>query len=429
MLLALLMLMGQIHRVHAARPHAWEKGVLLVPGSQQPLCIGVALPASAVHSDSGPWQLVEDVPAKTTVPVLVARDPAATGEKDSQQVQLLATIPAAGSDAAMRRFHLLAVDGEQPGGDAQPGFHFAAEQERTLLLLEGKAPRLAYNFGTMTGPHVPKDDPRRRRSCYIHPLWGIHGEVLTDDFPPDHYHHHGLFWTWPHVKVGDQSYDLWLGRGIRQKFVRWLGRAVGRAGARLGVENRWVIASGSQVMCERVWLNVYPTRADRRIMDLYFNWIPSGQPVTLQGAAGKSYGGLTLRFAVKNPAEATITIPSGVAPEDLPDTALPWADLTTTLDGQTNPSGAALFVPPDHPDFPPTWLLRHYGPLCIGWPGVRAKTFPAGQPIHLHYRVWIHDGQPSAEQIGQAYQAYTLGLQARWLSPQDQDTQTRELRQ
>lgn len=48
-----------------------------------------------------------------------------------------------------------------------------------------------------------------------------------------------------------------------------------------------------------------------------------------------------------------------------------------------------IFVPPSHPAYPPTWLTRHYGPLCIGWPGVKDKTFPPGKPIRLSYRLWI----------------------------------------
>ena len=61
---------------------------------------------------------------------------------------------------------------------------------------------LVYNHGVITDEKVPAKDARRSRACYIHPLWGLNGEVLTDDFPKDHYHHHGVFWAWPHVEIG-----------------------------------------------------------------------------------------------------------------------------------------------------------------------------------------------------------------------------------
>ncbi len=99
-------------------------------------------------------------------------------------------------------------------------------------------------------------------------------------------------------------------------------------------------------------------------MDVALELTPLDQPVTLAGAEGKSYGGLTLRFApCTNPVITTLL---GNRPADLPMTRLPWADLTADF-GAGKPSGAAIFVVPSHPDFPPMWLTRHYGVLCLGW--------------------------------------------------------------
>ena len=73
-----------------------------------------------------------------------------------------------------------------------------------------------YNHGMVTNERVPAKDARRSRGCYIHPLWGLNGEVLTDDFPADHYHHHGVFWAWPHVEIGREKFDLWEYKDIAQ---------------------------------------------------------------------------------------------------------------------------------------------------------------------------------------------------------------------
>ena len=100
----------------------------------------------------------------------------------------------------------------------------------------------------------------------------------------------------------------------------------------------------------------------------------------------------------------------------LPDTPLVWADLTSKLKDPNAklPSGAAVFVDPGHPDFPPTWLTRHYGVLCVGWPGVNGKTFEPGVPIRLAYRIWIHNKTLDTATLQQAYDAYSQGLQAEW---------------
>ena len=132
--------------------------------------------------------------------------------------------------------------------------------------------------------------------------------------------------------------------------------------------------------------------------------------VTLAGAEGKSYGGLTLRFAPCT--NTVITTPLGNGKEDLPMTRLPWADLSARFAGASDPSGAAILVAPTHPDFPPMWLTRHYGVLCLGWPGVDAKTFEPGKPIRLQYRVWIHRGAADAERLKSAFNSYEKGLAA-----------------
>lgn len=285
-------------------------------------------------------------------------------------------------------------------GQTQSGFRFAPVSDTSLGLWEGERPVLVYNHGMIRRPGVAE---HLIRSTYVHPLYGLDGEVLTDDFPPDHLHHRGLFWAWPHVRVGDAHYDLWLLRGIRQQFERWIRRDASPEGAWLEVENGWYVGE-EKLVAEQVRFHVHPAGEDARAVDVAFTWTVRKGPLTLQGAEGKSYGGLTLRFAPGT--NTTITIPSGRIAEDLPMTNLPWADLTRLWDATRRTSGAAIFVAPDHPDYPPQWLLRHYGVLCLGWPGVRAATFPEGQTIWARYRVWIHRGAVSADRLRRAYEEY-----------------------
>jgi hypothetical protein len=286
-----------------------------------------------------------------------------------------------------------------------PGFVFSELDDKSLKLSDAQRPVLVYNYGVITCDRVPASDPRRSRACYVHPLWGLGGEVLTDDFPKDHYHHHGVFWTWPHIDIEGKEYDLWADKDIHDKFVGWICRQAGPVAAVLGVENGWFVGD-KKVMIERVWLRTYAVAGDARALDLEFAWIPVGSPITLRGAPGKSYGGLTVRFAPPSEKETVIAVPSGLTTADLPDTPLPWADMTSHFGGSPDPSGAAVFVPADHPNYPPTWLTRHYGALCVGWPGVTAQTFEPGKPIRLSYRVYIHKGAGDLQQLQQAYAGY-----------------------
>lgn len=297
---------------------------------------------------------------------------------------------------------LLAV--RTPGAGAAAsgeGFRMAAVTEKSLGLWEGDRPVLVYNHGVIRAEGVPDD---RKRSTYVHPLYGLDGEVLTDDFPKDHYHHRGLFWAWPHVRVaGGKEVDLWMLQGIEQRFERWLERKADAAGATLDVENGWYV-DGRRVVRERVRLRVHPATTGSRAVDVELEWTPLAGELSLAGAEGKSYGGLTLRYGAGT--NVTITVPQGVEPKDLAMARLPWADLSLRLEGRSVVCGAAVFIAPDHPDYPPTWLTRHYGVLCVGWPGVEARAFPEGKSFGGKYRIWVHRGQPTPAMLAEAYAAY-----------------------
>jgi hypothetical protein len=281
-------------------------------------------------------------------------------------------------------------------------FSVAEINDKSLGLWEGKQPVFVYNYGVISRTNVPAD---RARSSYVHPLYGLDGEVLTDDFPKDHYHHRGLFWAWPHVKVGTEEADLWMLKGIRHRFGSWLARDAGKTEAILGVKNFWFIEK-RKVVEEEIWFRVHPATNDSRAIDVALFLKSLDEPLTLRGAEGKSYGGLTLRFAPRT-GETIITTRDGRTKEDLPITHLPWADLTAKFASAPGPSGAAIFIDPAHPDYPPEWLTRHYGVLCVGWPGVDGKTLPPGKPIRCRYRVWIHRGSVDVEALKNAYADYS----------------------
>jgi hypothetical protein len=292
--------------------------------------------------------------------------------------------------------------------DAAPdAFRFTNITAQSLALFEGDRPVFVYNHGILQKAGVPAD---RARSTYVHPLYGLDGEVLTDDFPRDHYHHRGLFWAWPHVRIGEQHHDLWMLKGIEQRFERWTTREASAGGATLGVENGWYVGN-RKVVREQVWFRAAPATDSERVLDLEFFWVPVGEPLTLEGAEDKSYGGLTLRFAPHT--NTVITTPLGQGEKDLTITRLPWADFSARFAGRAQLSGAAILVAPDHPDYPPEWLTRHYGALCLGWPGVKSKTFQPGETIRCRYRVWIHRGAASVEKASQAYRRYEQSIPAK----------------
>lgn len=302
--------------------------------------------------------------------------------------------------------------GAEPAG-AQGGFRFGEVSEQSLGLWENEKPVLVYNHGLIAKKDLPG---ARARACYVHPVYGLDGEVLTDDFPKDHMYHRGMYWAWPHIRIGDQEYELWTARGeLRQVFQSWQAKEASTGGAKLGVLNGWYVGE-KLVVREQVSLQVHPAGDGSRAIDLELNWTPVDQPLTLWGAEGKSYGGFNFRFGprtktvIRVPENSVlpegVAAPAGQVSGDLVVTKLPWVDFAGDFSGAVGLSGAAIFVDPRHPDFPPTWMARHYGLVSVGWPGVASKTFQANEPITLRYRIWIHRGTPSVAEIQVAYEAY-----------------------
>ena len=405
--------------IHAVTALAWgvslgvcgaaDPPTLVIPTSKAALHLNLPLPPDREVAKDRSWQLVEKGRSETAIPAEITPEASGKGLLVERGGCLTAIIPPPMAGTNSRVFNLVEVakgtGAIQPAG---PAFRFAEVNTNSLGLWEGNKPVFVYNHGTISKAGVPAD---RNRSTYIHPLYGLDGEVITDDFPRDHYHHRGLFWAWPHVRIGEHEYDLWAITNIYQRFEHWQARQAGKVSATLSMVNGWYVGN-QRVMDERIWLQVYAASAEGRFIDVACTWAPCDQPVTLAGAEGKSYGGLTLRFAPQK--RAFITTPLGESLEDLAMTRLAWADLSAQFSGAAQPSGAAIFVASDHPDYPPMWLTRHYGVLCLGWPGTQPRTFSPGEAVTCRYQVWIHRDRANAAQLTRLYQAYEAGPRTFW---------------
>ena len=52
------------------------------------------------------------------------------------------------------------------------------------------------------------------RGGYIHPVLSPGGKQITDDYPANHKHHHGIWWAWTHTEFEGRKPDFWnMGEG------------------------------------------------------------------------------------------------------------------------------------------------------------------------------------------------------------------------
>jgi hypothetical protein len=280
-----------------------------------------------------------------------------------------------------------------PLAGAASDFAFREVNEGTgLELLENGKPVYVYNFGMVLAPGYPE---KMRRSCYLHPVYGPDGTLLTDDFNKDHPHHRGIFWAWEVVTVGGKTDDVWTVKGFRQKFVRWKVRETGGPLARLAVENGWYDGDNKFVK-EDVEIVAHPVQKDQRVLDFTLGFEAVDRPVVIMGTpiAKKGYSGFAVRTAPRDggATNTVIRTDTGISKEDGVMSRHPWAEITGTYKG--HPAGIRVEDNPANPGYPTNgWLMRHsFALLNVSYPGLEPLTLQPGKPLVLKYRVILSVG-------------------------------------
>ncbi|MGC9326246.1 MAG: DUF6807 family protein [Candidatus Hinthialibacter sp.] len=283
-------------------------------------------------------------------------------------------------------------------------FRWEDDGETTLSLYEGDRLVLQYHYGVIQPPEgVPAD---RARSSYIHPMKGLDGETLTEDFPKDHYHHRGLYFAWPGVFIDGERYDMWHIQGIWNRCEKILEKQAGPVYASLTIENGWRLVD-RKVMTEIMELKVWHSGEIGQALDLKFTWEPL-EPIQIGPKDYKGYGGLNFRFPAQNRTNTVVSNNQGVQQtSDLK--RFPWLDFSAQFDNREKASGLTFINHAQNIDPNPGWTIRSsdsYGYIGISWPGKDTFDFVPGHTYSNQYRLWIHRGDQKEGRAEEAVKAY-----------------------
>jgi hypothetical protein len=58
-------------------------------------------------------------------------------------------------------------------------------------------------------PRDPAIPAYYRRGGYLHPVFSPAGTLVTGDYPPDHFHHHGIWFAWVKTEYEGRTPDFW----------------------------------------------------------------------------------------------------------------------------------------------------------------------------------------------------------------------------
>lgn len=308
-----------------------------------------------------------------------------------------------------------------------------AGQSVTVTVLDRPAAATAYKT-TFDGPQLhitdrtgkpilsfwhgePKAGLQYPMTSFIYPLFGLDGEELTALSPGDHPHHRSVYWAWVrHELDGKDIGDWWQPRDIHAEPGK-LSAADGPLFSRFSSRHVWVhqpaeASTGQRFIEELVVCRVYKQSGECRIVDVDLTLHALADRVRIGGtlAKDKGYGGFSVRF---NKAEEVQIVADGkLLAKDLNQLRAHWGDWTGKFVGADGKpaarrSGAAIMVAADHPDRPPYWITRSYGPMNVSYPGLEMVEIPKDKPLHLNYRLLIHRGDAREARIAEHYAAYT----------------------
>lgn len=233
---------------------------------------------------------------------------------------------------------------------------------------------------------------------YLHPVYSLNGEILTEEFPPDHPYHRGIFWAWHQLYVNDQSLgDGWVLNNISQDVVDV--RTKGSKGtARFDIDVLWrspLWQNDSAFIEEKTSVIVYKKEANIRKIDFEIVLKPLAQGVQIGGSNDeKGYGGFCVR--IKLPESMVFISENGpVIPQNLQIVAGSWMDMSASFDNSGEKSGLTILCHPSTPNYPAPWILRQTASMQnVVFPG--RERIKLDKPVVLRYRVIIHNGDTNS---------------------------------
>jgi hypothetical protein len=238
------------------------------------------------------------------------------------------------------------------------------------------------------------------RCNYFHPVWGLDGQIITEDFPDDHLHHRGVFWAWHQLLVNGSSLgDLWELKGITQEVaeIEFIAQPSG-AGV-FKTEVYWKSEAGIRhgitgpVIKETTKVTIHPQKGSNRRIDFEIGLLALTRNVSLGGSDDeKGYGGFSVRMKI--PDGVTFTGPDGRVEPLVTQVVSPgWVNITGSSSTPGNSYGIVITDHPLNPGFPQPWILRKERSMQnVAYPGRTPVELSQDTPLSLRYSLIVHNG-------------------------------------
>jgi len=253
------------------------------------------------------------------------------------------------------------------------------------------------------------------RANYIHPLYGVNGEILTEDFPEDHLHHRGIFWAWHQLyikdkKVGDPwacedvswivtktSTNVFPDSAVLQLLIYWKGVIPGEPIN----EPVNLIREETTIVCKNYQPEQLEIDFNIRLTALY-------EGTRIGGSEDiKGYSGFSIR--TKLPEDLTFYSSQGkVIPQETAVQAGGWIDMHGTFDPEgIKQTAITIMCNPRKPDPFQGWILRDKGSMQnAAFPGRTPVSISKGGTLVMQYKILLHRENMAKDQIENIYSRF-----------------------
>ncbi len=219
------------------------------------------------------------------------------------------------------------------------------------------------------------------RAGYVHPLYSLKGNILTEDFPEDHPYHHGIFWAWHQIILnGKQIADGWTSDSISWTVKKTTVRR-GKQNISINAEVIWWSQAASKVRSaivkENTIIVVHSLMNGKRIIDFDIHLAALVDSLKIGGSDDpKGYGGFCLRLKLPEDIQF-VSNDTLVAPQETAVTAGRQMNFRGSFDGaSSSKSSVSLTANPDKDLQNYSWILRNKGSM-------QNAVFPGREPVVL----------------------------------------------
>lgn len=287
----------------------------------------------------------------------------------------------------------------------------AVSDDRVLHITSDTRP--VFDFRLQPELPEPTIKPIFKRAGYIHPVFTPKGHIVTDDYPGDHRHQHGIMFAWTKTEFEGRHPDFWnMGSGTAKVELdgivnRWDGPV--HAGFTARLRHIDLSAPHPAAALNEHWeVNVYQTRSGQKPYSIF-------DIVSTQETAGNSplvlpeyrYGGMAVRGHRDWKAKDKVTFLTSEGKNRIEgdDQRARWCHMGGRVDGES--AGIAMLGHPGnfrapqpvriHPDDP----YFNFSPSKIGdW------EITPGKPYISRYRYIVSDGPAAPAELDRLWNDY-----------------------